>query len=200
MESVQAADEDILFWFEDHHRPWLTRVMKAMTFVGDPTMMVVLTILVAFGFLWWKRPRAACIVLATALLALLLSEVIKRTVRRPRPDVAWRLIQRPNQPSFPSGHSLNSMADYAVIALLTARHLRRRTARYLVIAAGLVLPLLIGMSRPYLGVHYPSDVLAGWTMGLACALLAYWTELRWSKRERSVVVVAHDVTGFQQPT
>jgi undecaprenyl-diphosphatase len=70
------------------------------------------------------------------------------------------------------------MMDYVLIALLVSRGWRRRAVRYLVLAIGLGLGLLIGISRPYLGVHYPADVVGGWTAGLAFALAAYWIDLR----------------------
>jgi membrane-associated phospholipid phosphatase len=71
------------------------------------------------------------------------------------------------------------MAILGGLALTLSRTLPWRGARWLVIALGLGLPLLVGISRPYLGVHYPSDVLAGWTVGLTCALLTFWADRRW---------------------
>jgi undecaprenyl-diphosphatase len=214
MEFIQATDEGALFWFENHHAPWLDEVMRFFTFLGNSSTMFVVVPVAMLGFWLWKRPRSAGILLATALLAMSLSEAVKWTIQRPRPEVAWRRTDLPKQPSFPSGHALNSMADYAAIGLLASLGLRRRGVRYLVIAAGLILPVLIGASRPYLGVHYPTDVLGGWTAGLACALLGYWAELRWGDRAKAEapakssivpsmpsesVIPARDVTGFQKP-
>jgi undecaprenyl-diphosphatase len=181
MELLQAADEGMLFWFENHHAPWLTTIMKGMTFIGEPNMMVTLTLATAIGCFLGKMPRTAGIVLLTALLAFVLGDTVKRLVDRPRPDVAWRLTALPKDKSFPSGHALNSMADFGMIALISSRRLQRRALRRFVIGLGLGLPLLIGFSRPYLGVHYPSDMIGGWTAGLACALLAYWADLRWGE-------------------
>jgi undecaprenyl-diphosphatase len=196
MDYLQAADEGTLFWFENHHTPWLTALMKAMTFVGERDMMLTLILGSAIIYFLLKMPRTAAIVLMTALLAYLLANNVKRLVQRPRPEVAWRLITVPEDKSFPSGHALNSMADFATVALITSRRLRRHSLRWLVMGLGLGLPLLIGISRPYLGVHYPSDVIGGWTAGLACAFLALWADVRWGEH-RSVVVPAPITTTAQ---
>ena len=178
MEFVQATDEGTLFWFEGVHRPWLNEAMKAITHLGDRFTVIGFLLGAVLVFWLYGRRRTACIVLATSVLGLSLAQGVKYMVKRPRPDVAWKLAERPNEPSFPSGHSLNSMAVYGAVALTASRRLRARHLRWLVIALGLGLPLLIGFTRPYVGVHYPSDVIAGWTAGLACALLAYWLDQR----------------------
>src|SRR5262249_6943569 len=82
-------------------------------------------------------------------------------------------------PSFPSGHALNSAVIYLTLALLTAPLLPRRSARVYVITAALVLVFLLGVSRLYLGVHWLTGVLAGWTFGLAWAVACRWVDRRW---------------------
>jgi len=184
MEILQAADEGALFWFENHHARWLTPIMKGLTFLGERDFLLALVLGTAIGYILWKMPRTAAFVLMTALLASFLSRNVKQLVDKPRPDVAWKLIALPGDKSFPSGHALNAMADFSVIALTLSHRLKRRALRRFVIGLGFGLPLLIGLSRPYLGVHYPSDVIGGWTAGLACALLAYWADLRTEPRPR----------------
>jgi membrane-associated phospholipid phosphatase len=183
MEYVQAADEGTLFWFESQHSTLGNKVMTFCTNLGDRNAAVIAIGAAAILFFLAGRRRTALIVLMASLLGLGISQSMKYVIKRERPDVAWRLIDRPLSPSFPSGHSLNSMAIYGSLALLAARHLRRRILAALVLVAGFTLPLAIGVSRPYLGVHYPSDVLAGWTAGLGCALLALWVDQRWGDRE-----------------
>jgi undecaprenyl-diphosphatase len=102
----------------------------------------------------------------------LLSSVLKATFNRPRPDVVAHLVQV-SSASFPSGHSLISAVIYPTLgAVLASLSVQRRTKIYFILSA-FVLMVLIGLSRMYLGVHYPSDVLAGWTVGLAWSL-ACW--------------------------
>jgi undecaprenyl-diphosphatase len=183
MEQIQAADTTTLSWFGNHHSSTGDALMKVCTHLGDAATMIAVAVLFALTlyFLAGKR-RTALILVAASLLGLGLAQSAKYIIQRQRPDVDWRLVERPHSPSLPSGHSLNSMAIYGAFALLAARHLRRRALSVLVLFVGFALPLLIGVSRPYLGVHYPSDVLTGWTVGLACALLALWADRRWGDR------------------
>ena len=118
-------------------------------------------------------------------MAFLIAEVSKDVVNRKRPDVPWRIVALPKTPSFPSGHALDSMALYGAAALTIGRRLRSRWLRVFALLFGLGLPLLIGFSRVYLGVHFFTDVLGGWVIGLVLALLAGWADLRWERNPNS---------------
>ncbi|MHB1424842.1 MAG: phosphatase PAP2 family protein [Gemmataceae bacterium] len=182
MEYFQAADEGALYWCGGHHTLLRDNVMEFFTHLGDAeTTISVLSVAMIHLFVA-GRQRTAIILLLASTLGLGFSQSMKYLIMRERPDVAWRLIDRPASPSFPSGHSLNSMAIYGSMALLASRHVRHRGLAMLILVVGFALSLAIGISRPYLGVHYPSDVLAGWTGGLAYALLALWADQRWGDR------------------
>jgi undecaprenyl-diphosphatase len=170
MEALQAHDLGILYWFGSLHRPWLDAVAKALTHLGDHGVMTAVVLTATGVFLWLRKWRLACILVLVSLLALGVEYGAKLIVQRPRPDVAWRLIPLPNEWSFPSGHSLCSVAIYGCIGMLTAEVVTGRWRRR-AIAAGFGMGILVGLTRPYLGVHYPLDVFGGWTAGLACALL-----------------------------
>jgi len=186
MDYLQAADEETLAWFENHAPSWLTVFMKGITLLGERELALAIIFVAGLAYFLWKMPRTATIVLLTALLAHLMVRSVKALVGRPRPEVAWRRIDLPGDKSFPSGHALNAMAVYGTIVLTLSRRLRGRAVRGAVLGVGFALAILIGLSRPYLGVHYPSDVIGGWTAGLACALLALWADVRWGDR-RGVV-------------
>lgn len=177
VEFIQAADEGTLYWFENHHSSLGNAVMEFCTRLGDPVTVIAVAVAAAVLFLAARQRRTALVMLAS-LLGLGICVALKYAIGRERPDVAWRLIEPPHSPSFPSGHALNSLAIYGTLALLASRRIPWRVISGLVLLAGFLLPLAIGVSRPYLGVHYPSDVLAGWTAGLACALLALWASRR----------------------
>jgi membrane-associated phospholipid phosphatase len=181
MVSPEAFDLGTLFWLGSHPRPWLTGLMKAVTALGNPPVMSAQVALAVFTLALLGRARTAAFLLLAILGGLLVCEAVKFGVHRPRPDVAWREIPLPRSPSFPSNHSFISMAFYGGLALLGPRR-RPPAVRALLAAAGFGLALLIGVSRSYLGVHYPTDVLGGWTMGLACALAAYGADERWGER------------------
>jgi undecaprenyl-diphosphatase len=200
MEHIQAVDMSALSWFGSQHSTTLDTIMKVCTHLGDKEIVLA----AAFGlalmlyFLAGKR-RTAVIFLAASLLGIGVGQSAKYLIQRPRPNVDWRLIDRPHSTSFPSGHSIGSMALYGTFALLAARHLRNRAAAALVFALGFTVPLLVGITRPYLGVHYPSDVLAGWTVGLACALLALWADRRWGDRLADTSSDPPNVGNSSQP-
>lgn len=182
METFQAIDEGALFWCETRHSAFTNTLMAFITRLGNPEFLIGMAALGGILLLLTRRRRTAFVFLFVSLLAMAIYLGVGAVIQRERPDVAWRLIRRPHTPSFPSGHSLLSMMVYGGLALLASRRLHRPLWRVLVIFTGVSLSLVIGMSRPYLGVHYPSDVLAGWTAGLACALLAFWVDQRWGDR------------------
>ena len=160
------------------HRPWLDPLLIAITTLGDRLVLAGVVLAAVILLLVRRLRRAALVLAATVLAASLLTEGVKTLVQRPRPDVPWRVIALPSSWSFPSGHALQSTASYGTLALLVGRRLRAQR-RAAVFALGAALPLLIGLSRVYLGVHYLSDALAGWVGGLALVLLAGWADRRW---------------------
>jgi undecaprenyl-diphosphatase len=113
-----------------------------------------------------------------------LNLVLKDLFDRPRPDIQLHLALV-NSPSFPSGHAMESAVIYFTLAALLARLVEPRRLKLYLLGLAALFIFLVGMSRVYLGVHYPSDVLAGWTAGLAWALLC-WTVASYLQREGSV--------------
>jgi undecaprenyl-diphosphatase len=172
VESIGAFDLGFLYFFGSLHRPALDDFMKTVTHLGDVWPLSIGSFLLAGGLLAARRFRIATALAVSTLLALGIQNAGKALVARPRPDVAWRLIKLPNQSSFPSGHATMAMAIYGGLGLIVASRLRSIPLRLLAAGSGISLGLLVGISRPYLGVHYPIDVIAGWCAGLACALLA----------------------------
>jgi undecaprenyl-diphosphatase len=126
-----------------------------------------------------KRHRSAGFVMATALGGYLLSVGLKHLVGRQRP--VGGLIQVSGN-SFPSGHSMLSAIIYLTLALIVSTVIPRWRVRAYIIGSALVLVALIGISRLYLGVHYLTDVAAGWLVGLAWAIGCRWVEKRWVLR------------------
>ncbi|MFS2011976.1 phosphatase PAP2 family protein [Azospirillum sp. CT11-132] len=163
---------------------WVERMAQDLTSLGSITDLTVVTLLV-IGFLVVARARGAAVLLAASVGGgMLVSSALKMMFERPRPDLVPHLAQVVTA-SFPSGHAMLSAVTYLTLgALLTRLQLGRRAKRY-VMAAAVGLTLVIGISRVYLGVHWPTDVLAGWCMGAAWALLC-WAIARWLQRRGSV--------------
>lgn len=143
---------------------WLQRAATDITSLGSHTVLILLVTLVA-GFLLIKERRATALftILASGG-AMLLSWGLKALFHRARPELVEHLVSV-FSPSFPSGHALLSAAIYLTLGALLAREFPRAPLRRYCLSAAVMLTLLIGLSRVYLGVHWPSDVLAGWCIG-----------------------------------
>ena len=148
---------------------WLVQVAIDVTALGGTGVLaIILLIVVGYLALEGRYDAIALIVVATAGGGLL-SELLKWWFARKRPEIVPHLVNV-GSASFPSGHSLLAVVTYLTLGAVLARFVSRRRSRTYCIVVSLLLALLIGLSRVYLGVHYPTDVLAGWSAGLAWAL------------------------------
>lgn len=153
---------------------WLPPVAIFITNLGSTTMLTALPVL-ATAYLFWRRQRRAAAYVACASLGgLVLILLLKHLFGRPRPDVVPHLVQVTST-SFPSGHSMMSAVIYLSLAVLLFEAAGRRRMKAFLIPLALALSGLIGLSRVYLGVHYPTDVVGGWAAGTAWALLCWGT-------------------------
>ncbi len=151
---------------------WLAPMARDVTALGGWAVLGLVTVGVVGFLALGRQPRAAWVVIGAVLSGVALSQVVKALVARPRPTVVPHLTAVASA-SFPSGHSMLSAVVYLTLGTLAAGLLRRRAQRLWVLGTALVLTFLVGLSRVYLGVHYPTDVLGGWTGGLAWAAL-WW--------------------------
>lgn len=179
-----AFDADLLRALRqpgDPSRPvgpdWLRRTMIDFTALGGApvlTAVVVATLgLLAVRRLW----LTAALVLAATLPGSLLAGQAKLLFARPRPALVDRLVEVQGL-SFPSGHATNSAIIYLTLALLISQVVPGRRSRAYILAVAVLLVGIVGASRVYLGVHWPSDVLAGWSIG-GCWALAWWFAGAW---------------------
>jgi undecaprenyl-diphosphatase len=160
---------------------WFEAMVRDYTALGGAAVLALLTIFV-LGYLLLAGKRAnALLVIAAVVGGALLSHALKLGFDRPRPDLVARLVEVRTL-SFPSGHAMLSAITYLTLGALVARvQGSARTRRYVMgIAVGLT--LLVGASRVYLGVHWPSDVLAGWCGGAAWALVCWLLARRLERR------------------
>ena len=149
------------------HRPGLVVVARVFTFLGEPTGLIGAGVVVAIWLFLRGHRHLPLALIAIVALGRLLSEAQKYWIARARPDLETHLVVVKTS-SFPSGHATSSMIFYLSLALvLTAEKRWHRGA----VAGAIILSLLIGLSRVMLGVHWPSDVIGGWSFGMLWVLL-----------------------------
>lgn len=160
---------------------WLEVAALDVTAVGSATVLG-LTVLAVVGFLVLQGMRRnAVFVLLASVGGWLLSDLLKLAFARPRPDVVPHLREVMTL-SFPSGHALASAAIFLTLGALLMRVADDRVTKFYCMAIAMTATLLVGATRVYLGVHYPTDVLAGWLIGLSWALLCWLLERSLDRR------------------
>jgi undecaprenyl-diphosphatase len=176
MEVIEAIDQGTLHALRPPPHSWLNPIMVGLTHLGDRNVLLGVVLFAFVCFVLLGRFRRAVIVLAIPVAAYYVGEWVKEMVNRPRPDVIWALVPVSHSSgSFPSNHSLGSMAAFLTIALAVNRELPGRPVLRIVLpAVAVLLSMLIGFTRMYVGAHYLSDVVAGWACGLSMALLGVW--------------------------
>lgn len=159
---------------ESLHEPlgpsWLRYFFANVTALGSGAIAVLIAVLIIGGLALQKRYVPILLITVSLLGAGLLTSGLKSTFGRPRPPVEYRAIEA-DALSFPSGHSLISAALYLTLGAMLARITAERHMKLYILAVAVLLTSLIGFSRIYLGVHYPTDVLGGWAIGLIWATL-----------------------------
>jgi undecaprenyl-diphosphatase len=185
--TAQAFDEQLLLAFrtpDDRTDPigpvWLEGVVRDITALGGVTVLSMVTVSVVGYLLLTQRARTALFVTVAVTSGALLTFWLKEAFGRERPALVPD-IDPVYSASFPSGHTMMATVTYLTLAVLLARTGKRRRVRAYLIAVATLLSILIGISRVYLAVHWPTDVLAGWAAGAVWALLG-WSVLRWAQR------------------
>lgn len=166
-DGVAALDHPALDAAKAARTPQLTTLVQAYTTLGGPIGMPVLATIVAIGLgAAWRQWTPVLLIAATAAGSLTLTVVGKAVVGRTRPPLADAVPPYELSASFPSGHTLNSVALAGVVAYLLMRRQRRKRARITTLCCACVFALAMGLSRIYLGHHWLTDVLVAWALGL----------------------------------
>jgi len=182
-------DERILLLFRVPDAPERLRgpdgleyVVRDLTALGGTAVLTLLVLGVAGFFLLRRQFQPLVLMLTTVIGGTLLMAALKNFYARPRPELIPRLMDEHSH-SFPSGHSTMATVVYLTLAVMVAAFQEQRRMRVYIVGFGALLAGLIGLTRVMLGVHYPSDVAAGWTLGVVWALLG-WLVAQWLKRRR----------------
>ena len=160
---------------------WLEIVYRDITSLGGAAVLTLMTAIVVGFLIVDKKRSAALFVLASVAGGTLLSTILKLAFARPRPDVVPHLVAV-SSASFPSGHAMLSAVVYLTLGALLSRVEGPLRLKVYILSVAIVLTLLIGVSRVYLGVHWPTDVLAGWCAGAAWATLCWRIALALQRR------------------
>lgn len=163
--------------------PAMTIVMRAVSFLGSTLFLTIATGVVIVGFAMRKWGREAKLFALTMIGAALLNISLKLAFRRPRP-VPFFDLTAPESYSFPSGHSLTSCVFFGALAAMLTARMKSKRVRIVVWIVSSMMFLLIGFSRIYLGVHYTTDVIAGFAAALIWILVVRFVELTLRRRRK----------------
>jgi undecaprenyl-diphosphatase len=166
--ATQTFDEAVMRWIGAHRIDWIERSLLEITALGTGLVVMMIVLVSALFLIATQHRFSAFLLLVASAGGIVLNAVLKSSFDRPRPQL-FEWLTEPSSSSFPSGHAMSSAIVYFTVAYLIARLEKRRWMRAVTIIASLLIVLLISVSRLYLGVHYPSDVLAGMVIGLAWA-------------------------------
>lgn len=177
--AAHAFDTEILLAFREAGRPddpvgpaWLEEAVRDLTGLGSMIVLVLVTAAAIFYLLLIGRRGEALMVLIAVGGGQILSSLLKLGIDRPRPDLVPHLAEVQTL-SFPSGHAMMSAVTYLTLGSMLAGIAPGWATKIYVLGVAVLITLTVGVSRIYLGVHWPSDVLAGWCAGFAWAMLCW---------------------------
>lgn len=172
----------------DHSDPlgprWVEEIVRDITALAGTGILSLLVAGVAGYLLMLRKPNLALLLLVAIGGGTLLSTLLKQGFGRPRPDLVPHAMYA-GSTSFPSGHAILAAVTYLTLGALLAQIQPRRQLKIYLLTVAVVLTILVGFSRVYLGVHWPTDVLAGWVVGGIWALLC-WLAAQWLQRRGQV--------------
>ncbi|MFI4972976.1 MAG: phosphatase PAP2 family protein [Caulobacterales bacterium] len=163
--------------------PWVEESARDITALGGFTVLALVSVFATVMLLLHGRRLQAVVFAVAVLFAQAASEVLKHLIARPRPILVSHL-DLVYSASFPSGHAMMSPVVYLTLAAVLAAGSERRSVRVLLVGSAMLLAAAVGITRVYLGVHWPTDVLAGWILGAAIALAGSYALLRAEKQSR----------------
>jgi undecaprenyl-diphosphatase len=189
VEIRDGMDEALLLVLRNGADPvgpkWVEELARDITALGSFGVLVLLVSASVVFLLMARQHRDAWTMLAATVGGMGVVILLKALLSRSRPDVLLQTVYV-STPSFPSGHAMMSAVTYLTLGAFLARELRSRALKTYVMSLALVVSILVGFSRIYLGVHWPSDVLAGWSFGSAWALLCWAVAEKFGKRNVTI--------------
>ena len=206
--QVLPFDRDLLQWMYRNRTPPLNALAKALALTGSPPVIVGIGLAGALTGAVWRKVRGAAWTLPIAIFGSgIIIQTVKLIVQRPRPAAVphgFQPLLHETGYSFPSGHSLIAMTVYGLLGYFALHLVSGRGARLCVRILTVLVVFAIGASRVYVGVHYPTDVLAGWTAGvpwlITCLGLHELLTRRWPRSGEPVLTPKADRAGAAAET
>jgi membrane-associated phospholipid phosphatase len=175
-------DEGVRSFVHQYASTALTSVMRALSLLGSSIFLVALGVCVGIAFIYAGWRRGLLLLALTMAGAIALEVILKYSFQRTRPTPFFD-TPLPNSYSFPSGHALFSFCFYGALAAIITNRMRRRASRLIVWTLAALLVVMIGISRVYLGVHHPSDVVAGYAVALVWVVAVAFGDRLLSERK-----------------
>ena len=189
--ETRHIDERIVRAFRSAHdpavplgAPWVGGAMRDLTALGSNVVLLIFTAAVAVFLAVRRQSHALALVVVSTAGGFFLAQALKLVFARPRPSLVPHLAEVYSS-SFPSGHSMFSAVVYLTLGALLSQLVEERALKAYFLGVACFLTFVVGVSRVYLGVHYPTDVLAGWSAGLAWAVMC-WMAASWLQRRGKV--------------
>ena len=197
--TITPFDRGILFYMYHHRTHSLTVAATILAHMGSPPVIAGLALGSAILGLFWRKVRGAAWTMPIAIIgAGLIIQGVKLMIKRPRPSFFTPLLHESGY-SFPSGHSLIAVVVYGLLGYFALHLFQNSWARLAVRVVTVLIVVAIGVSRVYVGVHYPTDVLAGWIAGvpwlIACIGLHEVLTRRWPSSGEPVLTPQADAAG-----
>ena len=194
--ETYAFDTSILLYLRSLHDPLRDRVMLAFTFFGEPNLLLALS--VSLGIILWVRKHRseATTIAVTGAGALGLNILLKQLFARARPQL-WERTVDVRFYSFPSGHAMISMVIYGLLGYLLGSRFPKQ--RWWIYSLTVILVAIIGLSRLYLGVHWPTDIIAGYTAGLVWLIACIYSLEVWKQFRASSVASEEKFLSPENP-
>lgn len=174
---IQSWDQNLIFFIQDLESPILTKVMKFFTFIGSTSVVFTLSILMLIIFYFVLKQKNRLILFAIVMIGSpIINFLLKQLFHRERPNF-HRLIEIGGY-SFPSGHAMTAMTFYGIVCYLLWQRIPHMKGKFALLSLCSVFILMIGMSRIYLGVHFPSDIIGGYFGGIIWLMVTVYVFLR----------------------
>ncbi|WP_277585246.1 phosphatase PAP2 family protein [Psychrobacillus antarcticus] len=179
--KIVQFDQYVISFIQGFESPTITSIMKFFTYVGSFNIVFGIFVIVAFFLYFVLKHRSELLLFVTVVIGTpIINQILKQFFHRVRPDL-HRLIEIGGY-SFPSGHAMNALAVYGILSFLLWRHIPSRLGRTTLIIISTIMVLMIGTSRIYLGVHYPSDIISGYFASGFWLATAIWFYQRYKEK------------------